>query len=371
VVGRPMKMPTHRVFVSPRAEGGDLGSSWRDLGSQAGTWLLPRSGSRCASCKTAQVAMLAMFVFREFRPCMLLVDRGARLSLLLGLLAPIFGLGALQQSSSAETPKPNFLAVAAGIDFAQLIVTLFDISVLWDLGSVAESYDNIFGAPTVILILLVFGEVTALLSTPCVYLSLKRRTLKLRSQPAPKLPPDPHGHRRQRKSRSREHRGSDVGSEASTDEGPARSSSKKATPDSSRATPEPQPPPEPSQDVPRRNARRGRPRSQSEPEPEAPEAKKPPPPLDLGTAGLEEVDSAWVGGLVRQLRSELVAIPSLAKRKARVRELQRQYHPDKNPGNEKRNTCIFLYIQMWWDDLGGFFHEEFQRHVQDLKTGAV
>merc|ERR1712118_273379 len=67
-------------------------------------------------------------------------------------------------------------------------------------------------------------------------------------------------------------------------------------------------------------------------------------------------DEIWVDNEIQRLRDELMGISEVAKRKARLRELQREYHPDKNPTDmSARVTPLFHYVQRWWEDLEGNF----------------
>lgn len=65
--------------------------------------------------------------------------------------------------------------------------------------------------------------------------------------------------------------------------------------------------------------------------------------------------------IIETLRDELLAIGNIQKRKTRLRNLQREYHPDKNPPEiEEMVREVFYYVQKWWDDVDGIFAEEFK-----------
>eukprot|EP00397_Hematodinium_sp_SG-2012_P037174 GEMP01040250.1.p1 GENE.GEMP01040250.1~~GEMP01040250.1.p1 ORF type:complete len:296 (+),score=65.78 GEMP01040250.1:343-1230(+) len=69
--------------------------------------------------------------------------------------------------------------------------------------------------------------------------------------------------------------------------------------------------------------------------------------------------------IINDLREELVNIGNIQKRKARLRTLQREYHPDKNPPEEEEKVKeVFHYVQKWWDDVDGIFAEEYMAHLE-------
>lgn len=69
-------------------------------------------------------------------------------------------------------------------------------------------------------------------------------------------------------------------------------------------------------------------------------------------------DEKWVDNEIQKLRDELMGIADVAKRKARLRELQREWHPDKNPTEmSARVTPLFHYVQRWWEDPEGYFEQ--------------
>lgn len=71
------------------------------------------------------------------------------------------------------------------------------------------------------------------------------------------------------------------------------------------------------------------------------------------------------GKIIKELREELLGIGSIQKRKVRLRELQKQYHPDKNPPKEEEKVReVFHYVQKWWDDIDGIYEGEFRAHLE-------
>jgi len=72
--------------------------------------------------------------------------------------------------------------------------------------------------------------------------------------------------------------------------------------------------------------------------------------------------------IINALREELLGIGSIQKRKVRLRELQKQYHPDKNPPKDEETVReVFYYVQKWWDDIDGIqgvYEGEFRAHLE-------
>lgn len=86
-------------------------------------------------------------------------------------------------------------------------------------------------------------------------------------------------------------------------------------------------------------------------------------PAVAGTPRAKTEDEAFVEERILQIREELLGIADEQKRKSRLRELQREYHPDKNPTESSaRVTPIFHYVQRWWEDLEGVFKREHAAH---------
>lgn len=78
-----------------------------------------------------------------------------------------------------------------------------------------------------------------------------------------------------------------------------------------------------------------------------------PKPGDVGYAGPAPPADAnrWSLAEIERVKIELLGL-DLPARRARLRELRRYYHPDKNAGGEHSVTPVFIWIQAWWEAEG-------------------
>lgn len=83
-------------------------------------------------------------------------------------------------------------------------------------------------------------------------------------------------------------------------------------------------------------------------------------PTVIGSPSAKTEDEVFVEQRIQQIRKDLLGIgKDKSKVKARLRELQREYHPDKNPAEmSARVTPVFHYVQLWWEDSEGMFECE-------------